>query len=158
MSLAILPGSFDPFTLGHLDIARRAAKVFDEVIIAVAVNPAKKYRFMPEARRDLIAQAVAELPTVRVEVASGLLVDFAQEQGATAIVKGLRGGSDFDAESPMALMNRHMTGIETMFIVGDQALAHISSSLVKDIASYGRDISDLVPAAVAAAMQAGPTS
>ncbi|WP_324651282.1 pantetheine-phosphate adenylyltransferase [Georgenia sp. H159] len=151
MSLAVCPGSFDPITLGHLDVVRRARGVFDEVVLAVAHNPAKAYLFDLEQRVELARGALDGLD-VRVDVVDGLLADYCREVGAVAIVKGLRGGADYDSEQPMALMNRHLSDVETMFLVGDGALAHIASSLVKDIASHGGDVSDLVPPAVARAL------
>lgn len=139
------PGSYDPVTLGHADVIRRAAALYDEVVVAVLHNPAKRGTFTPEERRDLIVDTCADLGNLRVELFAGrLLVDVAQELGATAIVKGLRGGTDFAYELPMALMNRHLTGIETVFLPGDPSLEHISSSLVKEVAAHGGDISGLV--------------
>ncbi len=149
VTIAVSPGSFDPLTLGHVDVIERALKVFDEVIVAVAVNSAKQPLLSLEQRLDIARTALADFPRVRVEPVDGLLVDFCQRVGAVAVVKGLRGGADFDAELPMALMNRHLVGVETMFIVGDQNLAHIASSLVKDVARHGGRIDDLVPRGVA---------
>lgn len=139
------PGSYDPVTLGHADVIRRAAALYDEVVVAVLHNPAKRGTFSPEERRDLILDGCADLGNVRVELfADRLLVDVCRELDATAIVKGLRGGTDFAYELPMALMNRHLTGIETVFLPGDPSLEHISSSLVKEVARYGGDVSGLV--------------
>ena len=139
------PGSYDPVTLGHADVIRRAAALYDEVVVAVLHNPAKRGTFGPEERRDLILDGCADLGNVRVELfADRLLVDVCRELDATAIVKGLRGGTDFAYELPMALMNRHLTGIETVFLPGDPSLEHISSSLVKEVAAHGGDISGLV--------------
>ena len=139
------PGSYDPVTLGHVDIIRRAAALYDEVVVAVLHNPAKRGTFTPQERRDLIADSCASLPGVRIELyADRLLVDVCREVDAGAIVKGLRGGTDFAYELPMALMNRHLTGVETVFIPGDPELGHVSSSLVKEVARYGGDISGLV--------------
>ena len=139
------PGSYDPVTLGHADVIRRAAALYDDVVVAVLHNPAKRGTFTPEERRDLIVDGCGDLDNVRVELFAGrLLVDVATEVGATAIVKGLRGGTDFAYELPMALMNRHLTGIETVFLPGDPSLEHISSSLVKEVARYGGNISGLV--------------
>lgn len=149
VTIAVSPGSFDPLTLGHVDVIERARKVFDEVIVAVAVNSAKQPLFSLTERLEIAREALADLDGVRVEPAQGLLVDFCRSVGATAIIKGLRGGADFDAELPMALMNRHLVGVETMFIIGDQNLAHIASSLVKDVARHGGRIDDLVPSGVA---------
>jgi pantetheine-phosphate adenylyltransferase len=141
----VCPGSYDPVTLGHVDVIRRAAALYDEVVVAVLHNPAKRGTFTPEERRDLIVDACADLPNLRVELFAGrLLVDVCQEVGATAIVKGLRGDTDFAYELPMALMNRHLTGIETVFLPGDPALGHVSSSLVKEVVRYGGDVTGLV--------------
>ncbi len=139
------PGSYDPVTLGHADVIRRAAALYDEVVVAVLHNPAKRGTFSPDERRDLILDGCGDLDNVRVELfADRLLVDVCREVEATAIVKGLRGSTDFAYELPMALMNRHLTGIETVFLPGDPSLEHISSSLVKEVARYGGDISGLV--------------
>lgn len=157
MTTAVCPGSFDPITLGHLDIVRRARAMFDVVVVGVAQNVAKNALLTPERRIELARAALAEHPEtadVRVEVVPGLLVDFCREVGAVAVVKGLRGGADFDSELPMALMNRHLTGVETVFVPGDQRYAHVASSLVKDIARFGGPIDDLVPQGVAAAVRA----
>ncbi|MGW8565967.1 pantetheine-phosphate adenylyltransferase [Isoptericola sp. NPDC055881] len=157
MSIAVCPGSFDPITLGHLDIVRRACRMFDEVVVGVAHNAAKNALLGPEERVGLARAALAadpETAAVRVEVVPGLLVDFCREIGAVAVVKGLRGGADFDAEVPMALMNRHLTGVETVFLPGEQRFAHVASSLVKDVARYGGPIDDLVPPGVADAVRA----
>ncbi len=157
MSIAVCPGSFDPITLGHLDIVRRARRMFDEVVVGVARNAAKNALLGAEERAELARAALAadpETADVRVEVVPGLLVDFCHEVGAVAVVKGLRGGADFDAELPMALMNRHLTGVETVFVPGEQRYAHVASSLVKDVARYGGPIDDLVPDGVADAVRA----
>ncbi|CAN5285100.1 pantetheine-phosphate adenylyltransferase [soil metagenome] len=148
MSTAVCPGSFDPITLGHIDIVRRAASLFDEVVVGVARNSSKAALLSFDVRVELARAALAEVPGVRVEQVTGLLAEFVRSVGAVAIVKGLRGGADFDAELPMALMNRRLTGVETVFLAGDQALAHIASSLVKDVARFGGDIDDLVPPGV----------
>lgn len=141
----VCPGSYDPVTLGHADVIRRAAALYDEVVVAVLHNPAKHGTFTPDERRDLILDACGDLANVRVELfANRLLVDVCRDVGATAIVKGLRGGTDFAYELPMALMNRHLTGVETVFLPGDPRFEHISSSLVKEVARYGGDVSGLV--------------
>ncbi len=141
----VCPGSYDPVTLGHADIIRRAAALYDEVVVAVLHNPAKQGTFTAEERRDLILDSCQDLPGVRVELfADRLLVDVCREVGADAIVKGLRGGTDFAYELPMALMNRHLTGIETVFLPGDPRFEHVSSSLVKEVARFGGDVSGLV--------------
>lgn len=152
-SLAVCPGSFDPLTLGHLDVVRRARSLFDEVVLAVGVN-ATKVPLLDATRRVALAErAVADLDGVRVVRMPGLLADLCHDLGATAIVKGLRGGADFDAEQPMALMNRHLSGVETVFVVGDPGLAHVASSMVRDVARHGGDISDSVPAGVPEALR-----
>lgn len=152
-NVAVCPGSFDPVTLGHLDVVRRARAMFDEVVVAVGVNAAKTPLLDGETRVALFADAVADLSGVRVVAMSGLLADLCRDVGASAIVKGLRGGADFDAEHPMALMNRHLSGVDTVFVIGDSALAHIASSMVRDVARHGGRIDDLVPAGVPAAVR-----
>jgi pantetheine-phosphate adenylyltransferase len=154
VTIAVCPGSFDPVTLGHLDLVARARSLFDEVVVGIATNAAKSALLDLPTRRALMTAAVAHLPGVRVEVVPGLLAGFCREVGAVAVVKGLRGGADFDAEHPMALMNRHLTGVETVFVVGDPRLAHIASSMVKDVARHGGDVSDLVPDGVVPALRA----
>ena len=154
MSIAVCPGSFDPITLGHLDVVRRASMLFAEVVVGVATNVGKQTLLSAEERVELARRAVRHLPAVRVEVVPGLLVDFCRDVGATALVKGLRGGADYDAELPMALMNRHLTGIETLFLPADRSVAHVASSLVKDVARHGGSIEDLVPDGVAEAVRA----
>jgi pantetheine-phosphate adenylyltransferase len=145
----VCPGSFDPVTSGHVDVVRRATALFDEVIVAVMGNPAKQGLFPLAERRELLEESLAGLPGVRVEiVAGGLLVDYCRRVGALAVVKGLRSGTDFAYELPMALMNRHLTGLETVFLPGDPRYEHVSSSLVKEVAGHGGDVSGLVPDAV----------
>ena len=147
-----MPGSFDPVTLGHLDVVRRAAVLFDEVVVAVATNAGKAPLLSAAERVRLVADAVAGVPGVRAAEVPGLLVDFCREVGATAVVKGLRSGGDYDAELPMAWMNRHL-GVETVFLPADPVVAHIASSLVKDVARHGGPIDDLVPEGVAAVVR-----
>ncbi|WP_149202752.1 pantetheine-phosphate adenylyltransferase [Actinotalea subterranea] len=154
MSIAVCPGSFDPVTLGHLDVIRRGAELFDEVVVAVATNATKQTLLPVEERVALARAAVAGIPGVRVEPVPGLLVDFCRQIGASVLLKGLRGGADYDAELPMALMNRHLTGVETLFIPADRSVAHIASSLVKDVARHGGHVDDLVPPGVADALRA----
>lgn len=153
MRIAVCPGSFDPITNGHVDVVRRALSMFDEVVVGVATNAAKAPLLSAERRVELAAAAVADLPGVRVALVPGLLADFLRQVGACAVVKGIRGASDVDAEVPMALMNRHLSGVETVFVAGDQSLAHVASSMVKDVARHGGRIDDLVPAAVAQAVR-----
>ncbi|MGB8380354.1 MAG: pantetheine-phosphate adenylyltransferase [Dermatophilaceae bacterium] len=149
-SRCVCPGSYDPITNGHVDIIARAARLFDEVVVAVLHNPAKAGTFPVEERMALIRSAVpADVSGVRVEAFAGrLLVDVCREVGATAILKGLRSGTDFAYELPMALMNKHLTGVETLFLPGDPAFEHVSSSLVKEVVAYGGDVLGLVPDAV----------
>jgi pantetheine-phosphate adenylyltransferase len=146
---AVCPGSYDPVTQGHLDVIVRAAGLHDEVVVAVLHNPAKAGTFTVEERIGFIERAVASrgaAGAVRVEAFAGrLLVDVCRDLDASVIVKGLRGSTDFEYELPMALMNRHLTGIETVFVPGDPAMAHVSSSLVKEVARFGGDVSGLVP-------------
>lgn len=153
MTLAVLPGTYDPITRGHVDIAVRAGRLFDEVVIGIAHNSTKSPLLDVETRARLAREATAHLEGVRVEVIDGLLVHFCERVGATAIVKGLRGGADYDVERPMALMNRSLTGVETVFVTGDNALSHIASSLVRDVARHGGDIDAYVPAGVAEAVR-----
>lgn len=140
MGKAVCPGSFDPVTLGHVDIFDRAAVLFDEVVIAIGTNPSKRRLFTPEERIEMLEEATAHLPNVSVAGFSGLLVDFCRERGITAIVKGLRNASDFDFELPMAHMNARLSGVETVFVATDPELSFVSSSLVKEVASFGGDV------------------
>lgn len=156
---AVCPGSYDPVTNGHVDVVGRAATLFDEVVVAVLYNPAKEGAFPVDERVRLLEESLAGTPNLRVEAfADRLLVDVCRDLGATAIVKGLRGGTDFAYELPMALMNKHLTGIETVFLPGDPRFEHVSSSLVKEVVRYGGDVSGLVPDPVLAALrrQFGP--
>ncbi len=154
VTIAVYPGSFDPITLGHLDVVRRARTVFDEVVVGVAHNSTKTCLLSMTERVGLARAAVADIDGVRVAAVGGLLASFCREVGAAAVVKGLRGGADFDAELPMALMNRELAGVETLFVVGDPALAHIASSFVKDVARHGGSVDAFVPSGVAAAVAA----
>jgi pantetheine-phosphate adenylyltransferase len=147
--IACCPGTYDPVTNGHLDIVARAAKVFDSVIVAVLVNPGKQPLFTVEERIALLKEASADIPRVEVDSFEGLLVDFARARGVTAIVKGLRAVSDFDYELQMAQMNYRLAGVETMFMTTNPSYSYLSSSLVKDVARNGGDVSGLVPEPVA---------
>ena len=141
----VCPGSFDPVTEGHLDVIRRAGALFDEVVVAVLTNPAKAATFTLDERLDMLRESLAD-PGVRVEsVQDQLLVDYCRSVGAVAVVKGLRSGTDFAYELPMALMNRHLSGLETVFLAGDPRLEHVSSSLVKEVVAHGGDVTGLVP-------------
>ena len=153
MRHCIYPGTFDPITHGHLDVLRRAACLFDTVTLAVAHNPGKQPLFTPEQRVEMIQPSIASLTNVDVTTFSGLLVDFAVEQKATAIIRGLRALSDFEFEFNMALMNRHLKPeIETIFVMPAEAYSYTSSHLVKQVAKYGGDVSKFVPANVAKAL------
>ena len=151
---AVCPGSYDPVTNGHVDVIRRAVQLCDEVVVAILHNPAKSGTFPVARREQLLRECLGDDPRVRVEsFADTLLVDVCAQVEATSIVKGLRGGTDFAYELPMALMNRHLTGIETVFLPGDPAFAHVSSSLVKEVHRFGGDVSGLVPDVVLAALR-----
>ena len=143
---ALYPGSFDPVTNGHVDVAERAARLFDHVIVAVAQNNAKTPLFTVEERCAFLRQALVGFPNVRVTAFDGLLVDFARAQGASVIIKGLRALTDFEYEFQMALMNRRLApDVETVFLMTDAEKAFLSSSLVKEVARLGGDIHGLVP-------------
>ena len=142
---AVCPGSYDPVTTGHIDVFRRASALFDEVVVAILHNPAKSGTFTIDERVEFIHDQVDELGNVRVETfANRLLVDVCTELEAQALIKGLRGSADYSYELPMALMNRHLTGVETLFLPGAPELEHLSSSLVKEVARFGGDITGLV--------------
>jgi pantetheine-phosphate adenylyltransferase len=150
VSTAVCPGSFDPVTLGHIDIIERSSKHFDEVIVAVIRNPQKTQSlFTLEERQEMLAKCTAHLPNLRIEFFKGLLVDFARDQGATAIVKGLRAISDFDYELQMAQMNQKLSGIDTFFLFTNPDYSFLSSSLVREVARFGGDVSSMVPTIVA---------
>lgn len=148
-SIAICPGSFDPITLGHLDIIRRAATMFDKLIVVVMTNAKKTSLFTPEERRDLILKTVCEIPNVEVDFYDGLLADYAKKRGACAIIKGLRAMSDFEYEFQMALTNKKLNPqVETLFLTTSAENMYLSSSMVKQIAGMGGDITSFVPAAI----------
>jgi pantetheine-phosphate adenylyltransferase len=143
---AIYAGSFDPITNGHLDVLKRAARVFDEIVMAVAVNPEKKNLFTPEERVTFLKEAVKSLPNVRVTHFQGLLVEFAKTEKACAIIRGLRALSDFEFEFQMALMNRHLEpSLETLFLMPKEEYSYVSSRLVREVARLGGDVSSFVP-------------
>lgn len=149
------PGSFDPMTLGHIDILERAAKLFDRVIVGIGKHPKKRGWFTPQERRDLIAQSIEHLPSVDVAVFSHLVIEFCKEVGAGFIVRGLRAHGDFESEFQMALANRDLEpGIETVFIVPQPNRMIVSSSLVREVARHGGDYARYVTAPVAEAIHA----
>ena len=154
MRRCVCPGSYDPVTMGHVDVVDRAATLFDEVIVAVLHNPEKLGTFTVAERMRLLKESLGDRPGVQVvEYGGRLLVDVCRDVGATAVVKGLRSGTDFAYELPMALMNRHLSGIETVFVPGDPRYGHVSSSLVKQVSAYGGDVTGLVPDVVRDALQ-----
>jgi pantetheine-phosphate adenylyltransferase len=152
---AVCPGSYDPVTNGHLDIITRASHVFEKVVVGVVNNPVRKQStlFSAEERREFIAEATRDLGNVEVEVFAALLVEFARDNGATAIVKGLRAISDFEYEFEMAQLNRKLDpGIESIYIIASPHYSFLSSTGVKEMATFGGDVSDLVPEPVAVAL------
>lgn len=154
MKIAVCPGSFDPVTFGHLDIIRRASTLFDRVIVLVTQNPEKKTLFSPDERSDLLRRVTADMPNVSVDTHAGLLVDYLKEHHADVIVKGLRAMSDFEYEFQMALTNRELyPKAETVFLTTSLERMYLSSSVVKQIARFGGDISALVPAEIISDVQ-----
>ena len=152
--VAVVPGSFDPITKGHIDIIQRAADVFDVVYVAVLNNSSKQPLFTVEERMQLIAEVTAKMPNVRIESSSGLLIDYCQKKNAIAIVRGLRAVSDFEYEMQITSMNRVLDEqIETFFIMTKNQYSFLSSSIVKEVAKYGGDVSELVPAVVNKALK-----
>lgn len=157
----VCPGSYDPLTMGHFDVIARSARLFDEVVVAVVHNPSKSGRFTPEVRADLIRRSLAENERTRESnnvtidlVPGGLLVDYCTAINAPAVVKGLRSGTDFSYELPMALMNKHLSELETIFVPGNPEFEHVSSSLIKEVHAGGGNIEGLVPSAVLNALNA----
>ena len=155
MRRAIYPGSFDPVTNGHLDVIERAAKLFDEVIVAVAVNSQKQPLFTPEERLELLRETTAAHGgRVRLARLEGLLVDYARNVGAGAIIRGLRAVSDFEFEFQMALMNRKLeANVETLFLMPKEEYTYLSSRIIKEIARLGGDVTSFVPSCVSAALK-----
>jgi pantetheine-phosphate adenylyltransferase len=145
---ALFPGTFDPPTVGHLDIVTRAAAAFDELIVATGVNQSKNRLFGPQERIEMLTELVAPFPNVRIGTFDGLLVDYCRAEGAGVIVKGLRSAADYDYELQMAQLNRRMTGVDTVFLPTAPENAFISSSWVKEIARLGGDVSTFVTPAV----------
>lgn len=154
MRHCIYPGTFDPVTYGHLDVLSRAAKLFDRVTVAIAANPGKGPLFSAQERIEMLLPNLTQYPNVGVTSFNNLLVEFALSQDAVAIIRGLRAFSDFEFEFNMALMNRHLEPrIETIFVMPNEQFSYTSSSLVKQVAKFGGDVSHFVPPNVAAALQ-----
>ena len=149
---AVCPGSFDPITNGHLDIISRASRLYDEVYVAVMINKSKKGLFEIDERIDLIRQVTAEYGNVKVEAFHGLLVDFCVRHGIRAIMKGLRAVSDYEYELQMSHMNHRLSGVETLFLASNPLYSYTSSSLLKEVAALGGDVSGLVPDLVLSAL------
>ncbi len=146
MKIAIYPGSFDPITSGHLNIIRRAARIFDRVIVCVMVNSAKSPMFSRQERVELISLAIDGLPNVEVDSSDGLLADYARSKGSCVIVKGLRAGTDFENEFQMALINHKINpDLDTMFLTAEHQYTYLSSSTVKELGAYDVDLSDFLP-------------
>jgi pantetheine-phosphate adenylyltransferase len=148
MRRAVCPGSFDPPTLGHLDIVGRAAALFDEVIVAVLINKSKKSLFTVDERIEMLTEVTAPWENVRVDSFHGLLVDYCTAHDVRAIVKGLRAVTDFDYELQMAQMNQQLSGVDTLFMSTSPEYSFVASSLVKEVATYGGDVAHLLPPAV----------
>ncbi|MDR3405231.1 MAG: pantetheine-phosphate adenylyltransferase [Chthoniobacter sp.] len=154
MRRVIYPGSFDPITNGHLDVINRAATLFDEVVVAIAYNEQKQGLFTVDERVTLLREVSPRLPNIRIAQFEGLLMNFARQQDATAVVRGLRAVSDFEFEFQMALMNRKLEPqIETIFLMPAEKYTYLSSRIVKEIARLGGDVSAFVPVSVAAALR-----
>ena len=154
MRTVIYPGSFDPMTNGHLDVIQRAVKLFDKVIVAVADNERKKPLFSLKERLSLVTEAVKDIPNVETDALQGLLVDFVEKRNGQAIIRGLRAVSDFEFEFQLALMNRKLNArVETIFMMPRDTYTFLSSSIVKEIARLGGDVSSFVPAHVQSALK-----
>jgi pantetheine-phosphate adenylyltransferase len=151
---AIYPGTFDPITNGHIDIIARAARMFDRVVVAIAINSSKTPMFSDDERFSLVTQSLAEYENVEVKQSQGLIVDVAEAEGALAIVRGLRAVSDFEYEMQMALMNRRMReSISTIFMMPNEKYTFLSSSIIRELARYNADVSDFVPDCVVRALE-----
>ena len=154
MRIAVCPGSFDPITIGHLDLVERAARIFDEVILCVAINGEKRTMFTPQERLMMAEAAVAHIPNARAELSEGLLADFAREKGACALVKGARCSMDFDWEYQLAQINRDLEStLDTIILPARPSHLHISSTMVRDMIRYDRKINNYLPAGAAAVLE-----
>lgn len=145
LATALCPGSFDPVTVGHVDIIERTARQFDDVLVAVVTNPSKAPLFALEERKEMLREVLNHVSNVEIDSFDGLLVDYAKGRGITVVVKGLRAVSDFDYEIQMAQMNHKLTGLETLFMAASPKSSYLSSSLIKEVARYGGDVTGLVP-------------
>lgn len=146
MIKAVYPGSFDPITYGHIDIAKRASKLFDELYVVVMENKRKQYTFTVEERIDMVKECLKDTPNIKVESFSGLLVEYTEKNGINVVIRGLRAVTDFEYELQMALANKEIcNGVETVFLMTDKSYSFLSSSLVKEVASFGGQISQWVP-------------
>ena len=154
MRRVVCPGSFDPVTNGHLDIISRVSRLYDEVVVAVLINITKKSLFTVEERMEMLREVSTQYGNVRVDSFHGLLVDFCEANGISAVVKGLRAVSDFDYELQMAQMNYSMAKVETMFMTTNPLYSFLSSSLIREVAKYGGDVSGLVPERVIGQLRA----
>ncbi|WP_024746109.1 pantetheine-phosphate adenylyltransferase [Levilactobacillus namurensis] len=154
MTIAVFPGSFDPLTNGHLDLITRASRLVDQLVVVVGQNTAKTGVFTPEERMGFIQQSVQQLPNVTVRIESGLTVDFMHAMHATVLIRGLRNSTDFEYEQGIAGMNRHLDAtIETVCLMADARYQFVSSSLLREVAKFGGDLTGLVPPAVVTALQ-----
>jgi pantetheine-phosphate adenylyltransferase len=154
MRTAVYPGSFDPITNGHLDVIKRAARLFDRVIVAVAINDSKTPLFTMSHRKELTARAVEDLPNVEVDTFTGLLVDYVLSKGGEAVIRGLRAVSDFEFEFQLALMNRKLNErVETIFMMPKETYTFISSRMIKEVARLGGDVTSFVPPHVEVALR-----
>ena len=154
MKIGVYPGTFDPITNGHIDIIRRSLQIFDKVIVAVAPNPKKKPLFDIQERVEMIQESTRDIPNVQIEIFEGLLADYMKRKGAHAIIRGLRAISDFEHEFMMALMNRKLDSeAETVFLMPSEEYSYLTSSAIKEVASYGGVVKDLVPPIVARRLQ-----
>jgi len=154
MKIGVYPGTFDPITNGHIDIIRRSLRVFDKVIVAVAPNPKKKPIFDIKDRVDMIQEAIRDIPNVEIEIFEGLLAEYMKRKGVQAMIRGLRAISDFEHEFMMALINRKLdSNVETVFLMPSEEYSYVTSSAVKEVASYGGVVKDLVPPVVARRLQ-----
>jgi pantetheine-phosphate adenylyltransferase len=156
LTIAIYPGSFDPLTNGHLSLVERGLAVFDKIIVSVAINPNKITLFSLDERLELLKQSLAHLPSDKIEITAfnGLTVNFAKAKGASAILRGLRGSADFEYEYQLAVINRHLEAqVQTVFLMADHHWFFISSSMIKEAASLGANIDELVPPAVASSLK-----